>query len=82
MHINVAEDLAILSAHKKPNQLQPYGFRRVNLRNPSLTDFIPIHNGHIKDIKRAYNGSGMILSTSLDKTLKLTSLKSKQVVQR
>jgi hypothetical protein len=80
MDMNPAEDMAVLSVHKKQNQTQPFGFRKLNLYDPSLTDFIPVHSGQIKDVKQAFNN--MILSTGLDKTLKLTSLSTKQVVQR
>lgn len=56
-----------------------FGIRKVNLLDQSLTEFIPNHSAQIKDIKNASNN--MILSTGFDKTLKLTSLLTNQVVQ-
>jgi hypothetical protein len=56
-----------------------FGIRKVNLLDQSLTEFIPNHTAQIKDIKDAHNN--MLLSTGFDKTLKLTSLATNQVVQ-
>lgn len=67
-------DRAVVSVWKQ----QQYGFRKMNLYDTSLTEFIPNHSGIIKDLK--YITSDMVLSTGLDKTLKLTSLQSNQVV--
>ncbi|KAG2230875.1 hypothetical protein INT48_003038 [Thamnidium elegans] len=77
MDIVPSQDMAVLSVWNKPKQ--QYGIRKVNLYDPKQTEFIPNHSGQIKDIKSVLQN--MVLSTGLDKTLKLTSLTSKQVVQ-
>ncbi len=70
-------DMVALSVSKP--SAKSFGIRKVNLLDQSLTEFIPNHSAQIKDIKNASNN--MILSTGFDKTLKLTSLLTNQVVQ-
>lgn len=77
MDIVPLQDMAVLSVWNKPKQ--QYGLRKVNLYDPTQTEFIPNHNGPIKDIKNVLQDK--VLSTGLDKTLKITSLTSNQVVQ-
>jgi hypothetical protein len=72
------KDMVILSVCNKFNQ--SFGIRKFNIYDPSITEYIPTHRGQIMDLKPAFND--MILSTGLDKTLKLTSLTTNQVVQR
>ncbi|KAG2205032.1 hypothetical protein INT47_002656 [Mucor saturninus] len=74
MDVDPMGDRAVVSVWKE----QKYGIRKMNLYDITSTEFIPNHSGIIKDLK--YNTENMVLSTGLDKTLKLTSLQSNQVV--
>lgn len=76
MNLDPMEDRVVLSVWK--NMHQQYGLRKINLYDPTQTEFISNHSGIIKDLKHTTNN--LILSTGLDKTLKLTSLLSNQVV--
>jgi E3 ubiquitin-protein ligase RFWD3 len=70
--------MAVISTHKLLSRT--FGFRKVNLVDPSVTDFIPTnHKGTIRDVK--HSSVGMLLSTGDDKTLKLTSTHNNLVVQ-
>lgn len=70
--------MAVISTYRQHRRT--FGFRKVNLVDPSVTDFIPTnHKGIIRDVK--HSPVGMLLSTGDDKTLKLTSTKNNLVVQ-
>lgn len=70
--------MAVVSAYQSQKRL--YGFRKINMYDPSVTEFISTnHQNVIRDIKHSSNG--MILSTGDDKTLKLTSIVKNLVVQ-
>ncbi|CAO3628705.1 unnamed protein product [Mucor hiemalis] len=71
-------DMAVISVANKISNT--FGIRKVNLLDPSLTEFIPNHTAQIKDVKHS-SSNNVILSTGFDKTLKLTSLVTNQVVQ-
>ncbi len=45
------------------------------------SEYVPLHNGCIRDVAFNPTGDGMVLTASVDKTLKLTSMKSNAVVQ-
>lgn len=70
--------MAVISVANKISNT--FGIRKVNLLDPSLTEFIPNHTAQIKDVKHS-TCNNVILSTGFDKTLKLTSLVTNQVVQ-
>lgn len=70
-------DMAVLSVAN--NMSNTFGIRKVNLFDPSLTEFIPNHTAQIKDVKQG-SSNNIILSTGFDKTLKLTSIATNQVV--
>jgi hypothetical protein len=76
--LNPLEDMAVVSTYQSQKRL--YGFRKINMYDPSVTEFISTnHQNVIRDIKHSSNG--MILSTGDDKTLKLTSIVKNLVVQ-
>lgn len=70
--------MAVVSTHQQATRR--YGFRKINMYDPSATEFIPTnHQNTIRDVKHSPNG--MLLSTGDDKTLKLTSISKNLVVQ-
>jgi glucose/arabinose dehydrogenase len=76
--LNPDLDMAVIATYKTLSRT--FGFRKVNLVDPSVTDFISTdHKGTIRDVKHA--PSGMLLSTGDDKALKLTSTHNNLVVQ-
>ncbi|KAF1800787.1 hypothetical protein FB192DRAFT_1382316 [Mucor lusitanicus] len=76
--LNPLEDMAVVSTLQRATGR--YGFRKINMYDPSVTEFIPTnHQNAIRDIKHSPNG--MLLSTGDDKTLKLTSITKNLVVQ-
>ncbi|KAL9544498.1 hypothetical protein MBANPS3_007599 [Mucor bainieri] len=76
--LNPLEDMAVVSTFQQATRR--YGFRKINMYDPSVTEFIPTsHQNVIRDIKHSPNG--MLLSTGDDKTLKLTSIAKNLVVQ-
>ncbi|CAO0801838.1 unnamed protein product [Mucor circinelloides] len=53
------------------------GIIKLNPERTTSTDFLPIHTGLIKDVK--HNNDGLIVTTSLDKSVKITSTISNEV---
>ena len=69
--------MAVLATYRPRSHT--FGLRKVNLYDPSLTEFVPLHHqDRIRDIKHS---NSMVLSTGDDKTLKLTSMIKNTVVQ-
>ncbi|KAJ3125002.1 RING finger and WD repeat domain-containing protein 3 [Nowakowskiella sp. JEL0407] len=58
-----------------------HGLQYINLSDPLHTLFHPLHTSMIRDIHISPHDPDKILSTSLDKSLKLFSIKSSAVVQ-
>ncbi|KAL9559239.1 hypothetical protein MBANPS3_000506 [Mucor bainieri] len=81
-HRNVSRVMAIDTA----NQTSYISFKStdsesgvisLNPQHPVSTHYIPIHAGLIKDVK--HNNNGLLMTTSLDKSLKFTSTTSNAV---
>ncbi|KAI8877722.1 hypothetical protein K501DRAFT_278183 [Backusella circina FSU 941] len=53
-----------------------HGIRKLSLLDMDHPEYIPLHSKSIRDIKSSPHQSDMIISTGLDKSLTLTSLKS------
>ncbi|CEG80742.1 hypothetical protein RMATCC62417_15038 [Rhizopus microsporus] len=68
----------VVSVEKK--QSCGYGLRKINLFDTEISEYIDLHSNWIKDIKSS-SERYLTLSTSLDKTLKLTSLSNNVTVQ-
>lgn len=59
------------------------GLLKISLRETSSQEYIPVHCKPVRDVQCCPRGSGLILTTSLDRTLKLTStVGSNSIVQR
>ncbi|CEP09515.1 hypothetical protein [Parasitella parasitica] len=54
-----------------------YGILKLNPQDPNNTKFVPVHTSPIKDIK--YGDFGLIMTASLDKSLKFTTVTSNTV---
>ena len=59
-----------------------HGVTRVSLVDSDFSDFMPIHNNIIKDTVVSPYRDNLLLSASLDSTLKLSSLSSLNICQR
>jgi E3 ubiquitin-protein ligase RFWD3 len=59
-----------------------YGFVKYSLLDPMQLEAVRLHNRDIRDIKPSPRTDGLVLTASLDKTIKLTSLTSNTIVQR
>lgn len=59
-----------------------YGFIKYSLLDPMQSEAVRLHTKEIRDIKPSPRTDGLVLTASLDKTIKLTSLTSNTVVQR
>ncbi|RUS21578.1 WD40-repeat-containing domain protein [Endogone sp. FLAS-F59071] len=58
------------------------GLLKISLRETSSQEYVPVHCKSVRDVQCSPTGSGLILTTSLDKTLKLTStVGSNSIVQ-
>lgn len=68
----------VVSAEQPRNN--SHGIRKINLFNTSISEYIGLHFKQIKDIKTC-SERYIALTTSLDKTLKLTSLTNNVTVQ-
>ncbi|CAO3691343.1 unnamed protein product [Rhizopus microsporus] len=68
----------VVSVEKK--QSCGYGLRKINLFDTGISEYIDLHSNWIKDVKSS-SERYLTLSTSLDKTLKLTSLSNNVTVQ-
>eukprot|EP00842_Homolaphlyctis_polyrhiza_P004357 jgi/Hompol1/4922/HPOL_004026-RA len=79
--LRICERDQILFASMKDNRYTRHGILKVNLRDVALQEFVEVHKATIRDMDVCPNGDGTILSTSLDKTLKITSFRSNTVLQ-
>lgn len=59
-----------------------YGFMKYSLLDSMQLEAVKIHHKEVKDIKPSPRADGLILTGSLDKTAKITSLLSNTMVQR
>eukprot|EP01117_Protostelium_nocturnum_P000129 TRINITY_DN10207_c0_g1_i1.p1 TRINITY_DN10207_c0_g1~~TRINITY_DN10207_c0_g1_i1.p1 ORF type:complete len:380 (-),score=101.46 TRINITY_DN10207_c0_g1_i1:73-1050(-) len=57
-----------------------YGITKISALDPSNTDFVPLHTKPIRDMKFDPNGKGLLLTTSLDKTAKISCPRTKNIV--
>ena len=65
------------------NQLLPgFGLLKVSGLELRSSEFVSIHQGVLRDVVFGPEGDGLVLSASMDKTLKLTRMVSNTVVQR
>ncbi|KAL0074816.1 hypothetical protein F4703DRAFT_1891075 [Phycomyces blakesleeanus] len=73
-----SRDRILVASLKHPTK--GYGIHKTSLLDPLSTDFTPIHDGLIRDI--VYSAKrGQILTTSIDKTLKISSALNNCVLQ-
>ncbi|XP_061139466.1 E3 ubiquitin-protein ligase RFWD3 isoform X1 [Syngnathus typhle] len=61
--------------------LPGWGVKKVSLHNSRHSQYVPIHSAHIRALSFNRQNGGMLLSASLDSTLKITSMQSNAVVQ-
>eukprot|EP00794_Sanderia_malayensis_P016869 gene16869-18573_t len=65
-----------------PNQLFPgYGVVKVSSLESRTSEYVSIHQNVIRDVSFNSRGGRLLLSASMDKSLKLTSMTSNTVVQ-
>ncbi|XP_077599058.1 E3 ubiquitin-protein ligase rfwd3.S-like isoform X1 [Stigmatopora nigra] len=65
----------------RPTLLPGWGVKKVNLAHIRSSQYIPIHSDQVRGLCFSRQNAGMLLSASLDKTLKLTSLEGNSVIQ-
>lgn len=70
----------LVASQSKSGLFSGYGLRKVSLFDLKSSDFILIHKGEIKDIA-FHQRDALVLSASNDKTVKLTTTLSNNVVQ-
>lgn len=58
-----------------------HGLQRLSLRDFETSDFFKIHEHQIRDVKVSMHNSEVVLSTSFDKTLCLSSITDKYIFQ-
>ncbi|KAL2912452.1 RING finger and WD repeat domain-containing protein 3 [Polyrhizophydium stewartii] len=63
------------------SRLAAFGVLMVNLRDTNHQQFIPVHKNTIRDCQSSQNSDCLLLTTALDRTLKLTSFKTGHTVQ-
>ncbi|XP_071502685.1 E3 ubiquitin-protein ligase rfwd3.S-like [Diadema antillarum] len=72
----------LLASMPSPNQLfQGYGLKKISAMDFKTCQYIPIHTKPIRGVALDGRDDGLILTASVDKTLKITSLSSNTVVQ-
>jgi len=65
-----------------PNQLFPgYGILKISSLDSRSSEYIRIHQKGIRDAKFNQSGDELLLTASLDRTLKITSMLSNSIVQ-
>ncbi|XP_070565742.1 E3 ubiquitin-protein ligase rfwd3.L-like [Ptychodera flava] len=65
-----------------PNQLFPgYGVKKISMLDMKSSQYVTIHTKMLRDCCFNNRQDGLLLSTSIDKTVKITSLLSNTVVQ-
>ncbi|XP_072018015.1 E3 ubiquitin-protein ligase rfwd3.S-like [Amphiura filiformis] len=73
---------SLIVSMPSPNQLFPgFGVKKVSAMDLRSAQYVPIHSKMIRDV--TFNGrhDGLMLTASVDKTIKITSLTSNTVVQ-
>ncbi|KAI7871329.1 hypothetical protein BDF14DRAFT_1221843 [Spinellus fusiger] len=75
MTINSRDETVASSLH---HPALGHGIHKTSLRDTHTTDFIPIHTNVIRDIKHSQS---TLLTTGLDKTLKLTCAHNNSILQ-
>ncbi|XJO78904.1 hypothetical protein BDV3_003273 [Batrachochytrium dendrobatidis] len=80
--IQICEKTSILFVSLKHTQNNDaHGILKINLNDTNRRQFYPIHAQTIRDFKLSCKENGLLLSTSHDKTLKLSSFESCTVLQ-
>jgi WD40 repeat protein len=59
-----------------------YGVKRVSLVDTTLHDFLPLHSMMIRDLCLSPHQPNTLLTASTDRTIKLSKLDTKTVIQR
>ncbi|KAK9721890.1 RING finger and WD repeat domain-containing protein 3, variant 3 [Basidiobolus ranarum] len=75
------EQLFISRSLGSRSALEHHGLLRLNMRELSQQEFIPIHAKAVRDAHCSPIDNNLVLTTSLDKTMKLVSLTTNSVVQ-
>lgn len=73
---STSEGLLVVTHSKNMN----HGIKKFSALNPEHAKYIELHTKPVRDIRFSPNNDGIIMSVSLDKTLKLTSTKTENVV--
>ncbi|KAL1935379.1 hypothetical protein VTP01DRAFT_4519 [Rhizomucor pusillus] len=76
--VNEREEMLLLSAGSASHG---HGLQRLSLRDFETSDFFKIHEHQIRDVKVSMHNSELVLSTSFDKTLCLSSITDKYIFQ-
>merc|ERR1719494_35668 len=75
-------NMMLVASKPSPNQLFPgYGVLKVSSLESRTSEYIRIHQKPIRDMTFSPDGDQLLLTASVDKTLKLTSVLSNSVVQ-
>ncbi|KAF1800737.1 hypothetical protein V8B55DRAFT_1533263 [Mucor lusitanicus] len=74
MAIDAANQVSYISFKSTESES---GVIHLSPQHPASTSYIPIHAGLIKDVR--YSNNGLLMTTSLDKSVKFTSTTSNQV---
>lgn len=61
-------------------QFQDHGLLSLDFRNPTDSYFIPIHQRAVRDVACCSSETKLVATTSLDRTLKITSMETNSVV--
>ncbi|KAI9486876.1 MAG: hypothetical protein EXX96DRAFT_550914 [Benjaminiella poitrasii] len=78
MALDQSSSLAYISFKPSKNE---HGILKLNLIDIETTDYLGIHDGLVRDIRYSSQHPDLILSTSMDKSLKITSTKTNTVEQ-
>eukprot|EP00795_Rhopilema_esculentum_P013035 gene13035-3810_t len=71
----------MVASKPSPNQMFPgYGIAKVSSLESRTSEYVPVHQSCIRDICFNSSGDRLLLSASMDKTLKITSMTSSMVV--
>ncbi|ORX89763.1 hypothetical protein K493DRAFT_382177 [Basidiobolus meristosporus CBS 931.73] len=79
--VPISLDLLISRSLGARSSLDHHGLLRLNMRELSQQEFIPIHSKAVRDAHCSPLDNNLVLTTSLDKTMKLVSLTTNSVVQ-
>ncbi|KAI9315707.1 WD40-repeat-containing domain protein [Dichotomocladium elegans] len=77
--LNWKEEMAITSVG---NEKKKFGIQKVSLIDSSSIDFFTVHEKHIRDVKCSPYQPSLVLTTSMDRALKITCAKNKHIIQQ